>query len=144
MEKPKFKINDERLWHYRCHCIRVVDGDTIKVIVDKGFGDYRVENLRVYGIDTPELRPRKGTPEERSIEKIKAKAAKVRVEELVLGRDLIIKTHKTGKFGRWLAEVFLDESTMDAVTKLGVVADGWKGTLSETLLAEGHAVEYLK
>jgi len=143
MEKPHFTINDPRLWHYRCHCIRVIDGDTMEVVVDKGFGDYRVEHLRIYGINTPELHPRKGTPDEREAEKVAAKAAKARVEELVLGRDLIIQSKKSGKFGRWIADVFLNKDTMDAVTLLGAVAD-WKGTLSETLLAEGHAVEYLK
>lgn len=142
MEKPKFTVNDPRLWHYRAYCTRVIDGDTIEVILDRGYNNYQTERLRLHGIDTPELRPRKGTPEERAEEKERAEAAKFRVAALVLGREFVIRSEKSGSFGRWLATVFLPE---DVVTQLGRTSTGeGPRTLNATLLEEGHAVEYPK
>ena len=106
MEIPKFRVNDPRLWHYRAVVRRVIDGDTIEVLLDKGFGNMKIERLRLAGVDTPELRPRKGTPEDRERERVAARLAKDRVIELVDGREVIVKSYKTGKFGRWIAEVF--------------------------------------
>lgn len=35
-------------------CKEVTDGDTIKVIIDRGFGDFSTRNIRLKGLDTPE------------------------------------------------------------------------------------------
>ena len=44
---------------YRCTIRRVVDGDTVDVDIDLGFGIWvRNERVRLYGIDTPESRTR--------------------------------------------------------------------------------------
>lgn len=126
----KFKIHSDKLWHYRCKIVRVIDGDTAVAMIDKGFGNYQLENLRFWGINTPELRPRKGTDEEKEAEKVEARAAKARVEELILGREVIIKTAKSGKFGRFLAEIYLP----DDPTK----------TVNDLLVEEGLAVEYMR
>lgn len=125
-----FDLYDARLWHYRAYICRVIDGDTVVALIDKGFGNFQLENLRLWGINTPELRPRKGSPEEREQEKVLAKAAKVRVEELLLGREVVIKTEKSGKFGRFLASIYLPED-----------ADK---TVNDLLVEEGHAVEYMR
>lgn len=34
----------------------VYDGDTVKVILDRGFGDFKHISVRIYGVDTPEKR----------------------------------------------------------------------------------------
>jgi micrococcal nuclease len=125
-----FKVYDDRLWHYRAFILRVIDGDTAVAMIDKGFGNYQLENLRFWGINTPELRPRKGTPEEREAEKVEAKKAKARVEELILGKEVLIKTAKSGKFGRFLAEIYLP----DDPTK----------TVNDLLVEENLAVEYMR
>lgn len=137
---PPFNLNDSRLWHYRASVIRVVDGDTLDVFVDKGFGDYTRQRVRLLGVDTPEMRPRKGSPDERLAEKAAAKAATERVEFLVGNKEIVIKTSKAGNFGRWLATVYLPE---DVVTQLGRVSDGRERlSLNELLLEEGHATVY--
>ena len=42
---------------YKAKVIKVVDGDTIDVDLDLGFGIWlRNERVRLYGIDTPESR----------------------------------------------------------------------------------------
>ena len=142
MEAPKFDLQDPRLWHYRAYCTRVVDGDTIEVVIDRGYNNFQMERLRLAGINTPELRPRKGTEEEREAEKQRALAAKARVEELVAGRELVIRSEKSGNFGRWLATVFLP---LDVISRLGRLAEGEDTpmlSLNDLLLEEGHAVEY--
>lgn len=139
---PKFKLKDERLWHFRVFVTRVIDGDTAEVICDLGFGNMRIERIRFLGIDTPELRPRKGTDEEKAAEKVAAIAAKQRVIELIEGREVIIRSAKAGKFGRWLADIYLPD---DIISELGRVATGDEPpTVNQLLLDEGHAVPYPK
>ena len=38
--------------------VKVVDGDTVDVILDLGFGLFKKERCRVAGVDTPEKRTR--------------------------------------------------------------------------------------
>ena len=47
------------MWTYRAKVIRVIDGDTVDVDVDLGFGIWQKnERVRIMGIDTPESRTR--------------------------------------------------------------------------------------
>jgi micrococcal nuclease len=46
------------MYEYKCEVIRVVDGDTIDVIIDCGFSILHKIRVRLYGIDTPESRTR--------------------------------------------------------------------------------------
>ena len=47
------------MYEYRCEIIKIVDGDTVDVDIDLGFGVWmRGERVRLYGIDTPESRTR--------------------------------------------------------------------------------------
>ncbi len=141
---PDFTINDPRFWHYRAQVVRVVDGDTIDVLIDKGFGDYRAERLRLLGINTPELHPRSGTPEEREAERARAQAAKARVEELVAGKEVVLRTSKPDKYGRWLATVFMAEPD-SAIDKMGrLIEDLQPVSLNRLLVQEGHAVPYME
>ena len=50
------------MYEYKCEIVRVVDGDTVDVNIDLGFGIWmRNERVRLYGIDTPESRTRDKT-----------------------------------------------------------------------------------
>ena len=116
------------MWTYRAKVIRVVDGDTVDVDIDLGFGVWlKDERVRIMGIDTPESRTRD------KVEKKFGLAAKARLKEL-LGATPILKTQvgkggedMKGKFGRILGD-FLTE-------------DGKK--CGELLVKEGHAVKYM-
>ena len=45
------------MYEYKCKMVRVVDGDTVDVDIDLGFGVWmRNHRIRMYGIDTPESR----------------------------------------------------------------------------------------
>lgn len=92
------------MYKYKCKVLRVVDGDTFIGRVDLGFKVTTEQRFRVKGIDTPEsYRP---TTE---AERIHGKAATKRAKELLDGKIVYIKTSKTGKFGRWIASVTLDD-----------------------------------
>ena len=45
------------MFEYKCKMVKVVDGDTVDVDIDLGFGIWlRKQRIRLYGIDTPESR----------------------------------------------------------------------------------------
>ena len=90
---------------------KIYDGDTITVVIDLGFDTRRVESLRLAGIDAPEIRG-----EERAEGLIARDWLINRLyTALEIGRDIIIRTDKdsTGKYGRYIAEVFIDEVSIN-------------------------------
>ena len=91
------------LYTYKAIVTDVYDGDTITVLVDLGFHTKVQLRIRLYGINTPELR---GASREAGL------LARDRVNKLVLGKEVILKTFKDKqeKYGRWLANVYLPGS----------------------------------
>jgi len=66
------------MYEYRVHILRVVDGDTVDVDIDLGFGIWlRNERVRIMGIDTPESRTRD------KVEKVFGLAAKKRLKNFL-------------------------------------------------------------
>ena len=112
---------------YKVNILKVVDGDTVDVDIDLGFGMWlKNERVRVMGIDTPESRTSD------KIEKIFGLAAKNRLISL-LGAEAILHTQVSkkgedmkGKFGRILGNF--------------VSINGEK--CAAVLIREGHAVRY--
>ena len=112
---------------YKVNILKVVDGDTVDVDIDLGFGIWlRKERVRVMGIDTPESRTSD------KIEKIFGLAAKNRLISL-LGAEAILHTQVSkkgedmkGKFGRVLGNF--------------TSINGEK--CAAVLIREGHAVAY--
>tara|TARA_E500000318_G_scaffold4934_3_gene5090 strand:- start:16559 stop:17026 length:468 start_codon:yes stop_codon:yes gene_type:complete len=99
------------MYEYNCKIVRVVDGDTVDVDIDLGFGLWiHNERIRLYGIDTPESRTRD------LVEKKYGLFAKEFVQShLPVGSIATLRTQKdkAGKFGRVLGEFMLRESTSD-------------------------------
>lgn len=113
------KIKEEYI--YNCQVKRVYDGDTITVDIDLGLNTWvKDQTLRLYGIDTPEIRGE---------EKEEGKKVRDWLRSLILDKKVIIRTYKDskGKYGRWLAEVFYNGEN-----------------LNEKMLSLGYAKEYLK
>jgi len=114
------------MYEYRAKLIRVVDGDTVDVDIDIGFGVWlKDERVRIMGIDTPESRTSD------KVEKIFGLAAKNRLKELI-EKETILKTFAAkdgedmkGKFGRILGDFIVGDRMV-----------------SEILIEEGHAVKY--
>ena len=90
------------MYEYSCRILRVVDGDTVDVDIDLGFGIWKKkERIRLYGIDTPESR----TSDKE--EKIYGNYAKQVVEcWLPVGtmQTLVTQKDESGKYGRILGQ----------------------------------------
>ena len=86
---------------YRALIVSVYDGDTVRADIDLGFGFWASRRpLRLAGIDAPEIR----RPTLQA-----GRAARDYLRRLVLGKDVLVRTCKPGKYGRWLAEIYLDQ-----------------------------------
>tara|TARA_B100000963_G_scaffold190660_1_gene165847 strand:+ start:1780 stop:2205 length:426 start_codon:yes stop_codon:yes gene_type:complete len=97
------------MYEYRCEIVKVIDGDTVDVNIDLGFGVWlRKERIRLRGIDTPESRTRDVE------EKKYGLLAKNFLQKLLHDNHIILKTHKDaeGKFGRILGDLWVDKDTM--------------------------------
>jgi len=114
------------MYEYRATVVKVVDGDTVDVDIDLGFGIcMKDERVRIMGIDTPESRTRD------KVEDLFGEAAKARVAQLLSG-DVVLKTQiarngedMKGKFGRILGDFVVEDKL-----------------LTDILIEEGHAVAY--
>ena len=84
---------------------KVVDGDTVDVLIDLGFGVSYHQRVRLAGIDAPESRTRNLQEKKLGLES--KEYLKHRIESC---NSVVIKTEKddTGKFGRILGWLFLD------------------------------------
>ena len=116
------------MFEYRVKIKRVVDGDTVDVDIDLGFGVWLCnERVRLYGIDTPESRTRD------KIEKIYGLAAKDFVKKFCDDKKGMILKTKTydakGKFGRIMGELWR-------------VTDYSDKSANEYLIEKHHAVPY--
>ena len=111
------------MYEYKCKVIRVVDGDTVDVDIDLGFGVWlHKERVRIQGIDTPESRTRD------KVEKRFGLLEKEFVEDFFKIGDVILTTKKydaKGKFGRILGELWVFDTNVN-----------------RKMIEEHHAVEY--
>ena len=123
------------MYEYRCKVVKIVDGDTVDVDIDLGFGIVlKDERVRIMGIDTPESRTRD------LVEKKFGLASKAKLKELLKGKP-VLKTQinkngedMKGKFGRILGDF--------------IVEDGYGGykngsLVTKILINEGYAVKYM-
>ena len=116
------------MYEYKCKIRKVVDGDTVDIDIDLGFGVWlNDERVRIIGIDTPESRT--SDP----IEKKFGLAAKERVQHLLGESATLISKVKgdgneemRGKFGRVLGDFRTSQGDL----------------LTSKLMKEGHAVAY--
>ena len=116
------------MYEYNCNIVKVVDGDTVDVDIDLGFGMWlRNERVRLYGIDTPESRTR--DPEEKQAGLY---AKKVVQDYLPKNKPATLVTikDKGGKFGRTLGKFKIKEKE-----------DKWFW-LHETMIKNHIGVEY--
>ena len=118
------------MYEYRCKILKVVDGDTVDVDIDLGFGVVLSdERVRIMGIDTPESRTSD------RVEKVFGLAAKDALKAM-LGKTSILKTQinrdgedMKGKFGRILGDFIIDK-------------DGEECSVVTALMEAGHCVDY--
>ena len=99
------KLGDKTDFSYRVKRVtKVVDGDTIDVILDMGFNILFAQRVRLFGIDTPESRTRDLVEKKYGL-----KAKKFLQDKLKKAKSITIRTHKgeeKGKFGRILGDIY--------------------------------------
>ena len=108
---------------------KVVDGDTIDVVIDLGFDIYKHERVRIAGIDTPEKRTR--DLDEKALGIDATNWMKGTLEDTINGEhELTIRTELKGgmgKYGRLLGWLYIRDEDV---------------SLNEQMIAEGYAWEY--
>ena len=115
------------MFEYSCNIVRVVDGDTVDVDIDLGFGVWmKNQRIRLYGIDTPESRTRDLR------EKFYGKYAASYLSERI-GDKCVLRTKKdkAGKYGRILGEFIVYDE----------YGDSWK-SVNEMMVRDFIAVPY--
>ena len=108
---------------------RVLDGDTIDVLIDLGFDLYKKERVRIAGVDTPEKRTR--DLEEKALGIDATNWLKDKLEGAINGDDdLVIRTELVGgvgKYGRLLGWLYIGDAEL---------------SLNEQMIDEGYAWSY--
>jgi|TARA_B100000035_G_scaffold293015_1_gene282128 micrococcal nuclease len=108
---------------------KVLDGDTIDVLIDLGFDLYKKERVRIAGVDTPEKRTR--DLEEKALGIDATNWLKDKLDGAISGADdLVIRTELVGgvgKYGRLLGWLYIGDSTV---------------SLNEQMIEEGYAWSY--
>ena len=121
------------MYQYKAKVTKVVDGDTVYVEADLGFFIKTHLKLRLAGINAPEIRGE---------ERPKGLEATEYLKKLLGDREVIIETEKTGKYGRWIAKIYLEEVPETPMT---LEFERLNGKLhvdvNTSLVAAGHAVE---
>jgi micrococcal nuclease len=113
--------NKSFLYHYRAQVTGAYDGDTITVEIDLGMKTLvKGEKLRLHRINAPEMR---------GPEKVAGKASRDYLRSRILGKEVLIETlkDKRGKYGRYIAEIWLPEN------------EGYTN-INDELVAQGHAI----
>ena len=81
--------------------VKIVDGDTLDVIIDLGFDMYKKERIRLNGIDAPESRTLDTEEKKFGLE------AKAFLERRIKDcNNLWVSTEKDGKYGRMLGDIW--------------------------------------
>ena len=109
--------------------VKVLDGDTIDVLIDLGFDLFKKERVRIAGVDTPEKRTR--DLEEKELGIHATNWLKDKLTETIKGdEELIIRTELkggVGKYGRLLGWLYIGDADV---------------SLNEQMITEGYAWAY--
>jgi micrococcal nuclease len=89
------------LHHYRATVTRILDGDTVELVIDLGFTVQWKSTCRLYGVNTPELTSKDPLIRAKALE-----AKQYLIDKLPLGGQVYIKSRELDKYGRPLADVY--------------------------------------
>ena len=122
--------NRKSCYNFRAtEIVKVLDGDTIDVIIDLGFDLYKKERVRIAGVDTPEKRTR--DLEEKALGEDATNWLKEQLDGAISGEDdLVIRTELVGgmgKYGRLLGWLYIGDETE---------------SINERMIQQGYAWEY--
>jgi micrococcal nuclease len=120
------------IYIYKAELIRVVDGDTVELMIDQGFDTSRKERFRLYGVDAPEMNTAEG------------KAAKawlwdaLQPLEAIYVQTIQLSTKaKRDKYGRFLAVLYDELPTLVPIMREPI----HPSSINARMITEGHAKE---
>ncbi|MFH0986347.1 MAG: DUF1016 N-terminal domain-containing protein [Candidatus Omnitrophota bacterium] len=128
---------EDDLYTYEIKVLEVLDGDTIKALIDLGFGFRTVQKLRLRGIDAPEIMTADGMESKAFLEKeLRITEAEKQEKSLPLASgvsasSVLIRTVKSDKYDRYLADLFI------------ALAPNGQGRLRQELDVPGRADIYI-
>lgn len=109
---------------WRAYCVRVIDGDTIDLMLDKGFRDMSLQRIRLAGINCPERHTTTRAAGDAAMLYTKVWIAQAGLEQW----PLTITTYKTDSFDRYVAVI---------------TRNGDPTPLNDALLQSGNAVPFM-
>ena len=92
---------------YSANITNIVDGDTIDATVDLGFCLYAHMRFRLNGIDTYE------TNSSDPVKKALGLQGKQYISDRILNKEVVLKTYKQDKYGRYLCDVYLLDTNIN-------------------------------
>jgi micrococcal nuclease len=101
---------NEKMYEYSSTLVKIVDGDTVDVLIDLGFNTTKKERVRLLGIDTPE-----SATKDLAEKKLGIEAKEYITQWFAKNTPFRLQTTKDDKYGRILG-VFtgLDEKTLNS------------------------------
>jgi micrococcal nuclease len=122
------------IYIYKAELVRVVDGDTVDLIIDCGFDILKRERFRLYGIDAPEMNTQEGKEVKAWLEDALMPLEAIYVETLKVWNKA-----KRDKYGRFLAVLYGDLGDIDANRHMETVLA--PSSINARMIVEGHAKE---
>ena len=116
----------DNLYFYKGVITGVYDGDTVTISLDLGMKIKRDGlKIRLYGIDSPELRGKT---------LVKARESRDFLRSKVLDKSVLVQTirDKKGKYGRYLANIWAESP------------DGSWCSINDLMVSEGYAIHRVK
>ena len=140
LEKKIFNL--QLTENYYVRVIDIYDADTITVILFFR-NDPSIIKLRLFGIDTPEMKPKNDNENEIIKEKALAIIAKIVLTDLIKNNNdlLYIKTNGSEKYGRTLATLFLKKDDTTSINQKLIdlkLADSYYGKKKEKIFQNNY------
>jgi micrococcal nuclease len=126
------------IYIYKAKLIRVVDGDTVEFMIDQGFSDFTEQKMRLYGIDSPEMRTNAGKALTNALRAQYPEGSKLAVQSIEGPK----KKQFQDKYGRYLAIIYDEKpESPREITNGQKILEVAPTSLNARLIAEGHAKE---
>jgi len=120
------------IYIYKAELVRVVDGDTVDLIIDLGFDTFRHERFRLYGIDAPEMNTKAGYPAKKWLWDALQPIETIYVQTIQLETKA-----KRDKYGRFLAVLYDELPTLVPIMREPI----HPSSINAKMITEGHAKE---
>ena len=91
-----------RIHIYQAKIVEVIDGDTLDLMIDQGFGNFTKQRMRLYGIDAPEMRTNAGRDLWESLRFLYLPGSSVVVQSVEAPKSKQFRD----KYGRFLAIIY--------------------------------------